>query len=700
MNIIEALVVTLKLDGTQYQSAMQKAQKSLEAFAGKERVVEQSRDKAQKEQARKQQEAERKASRERDAQLRNAAEGYRRVRNEIIGMVGAAMGMASIKSFVTNSVNGLVNVGRAATDLNMSARSVAAWGRTIETVGGKSEDMIGTMRAMSLAVANAKEGFDVDSPFFAFLNNQGIKWQNASGKIREMGQMLPEIADAFNKFRPEQQAILAKQFGWSDDFVALMRKGSAEVRRIYAEKYALGKEDEASIKRAEQFKAEWSRISSLFESTGQKIFLSLVPALEKINDLLLRFANWVSENSDTISAFFVGVANVVTIAAEMFSKLHGATGGWSTGILAAVTALVALKGVLGGILSLTGLPMLLKLLGGGASVGGLGLLGTAGLAAGASYLGLQAAKAAGLPETDKAKGIDAVRSGEWWKASALLPASELMHALEDKVINGKSNKEIADKLQQQLNDDEKASKESNGYLKRIEAVTKRMSNALISPAGATNMSGMGGASSGPVSASMQKRIDHAMSYFMAKGWSREQAAGIVANLKQESGLSPNPRGSNDGGKAFGVAQWHGDRQAAFRRVFGKDIRSATLEEQYAFVDWELRNSHSRAGNMLRGATGSRDAAGIVSRYYEIPANADREAAMRGASAAAIAAGASGASQMLAMNRVGGGNTGNRSEVNIGNITINTAATDAAGISREIRPAVNRHMAGVTALGMN
>ena len=46
-------------------------------------------------------------------------------------------------------------------------------------------------------------------------------------------------------------------------------------------------------------------------------------------------------------------------------------------------------------------------------------------------------------------------------------------------------------------------------------------------------------------------------------------------------------------------------------------------------------------------------------------------------------------------------SGGHSEVQInGGIHINTAATDANGIAQEIRPAVNRNLAGVTALGMS
>ncbi|MEB2544080.1 phage tail tip lysozyme [Burkholderia cenocepacia] len=47
---------------------------------------------------------------------------------------------------------------------------------------------------------------------------------------------------------------------------------------------------------------------------------------------------------------------------------------------------------------------------------------------------------------------------------------------------------------------------------------------------------------------------------MSMGWSQAAASGIAANLWRESGFDPNAVGDN--GNAFGVAQWHGDRQEA------------------------------------------------------------------------------------------------------------------------------------------
>nr|WP_312158289.1 phage tail tip lysozyme [Pseudomonas juntendi] len=119
-----------------------------------------------------------------------------------------------------------------------------------------------------------------------------------------------------------------------------------------------------------------------------------------------------------------------------------------------------------------------------------------------------------------------------------------------------------------------------------------------------------------------------MDFFRAKGWSAEQAAGIAANLEQESGFRPDAVG--DGRNAYGLAQWHPDRQANFAKYSGKDIRSSTATEQLEFINHELtKGAEKSAGDRLKLAASAREAAGIVSRYYERPADADGEVSRRG-----------------------------------------------------------------------
>jgi hypothetical protein len=117
-------------------------------------------------------------------------------------------------------------------------------------------------------------------------------------------------------------------------------------------------------------------------------------------------------------------------------------------------------------------------------------------------------------------------------------------------------------------------------------------------------------------------------FFKAKGWTEEQAMGITANLQQESAFKADAEGDN--GAAYGLAQWHKDRQASFAKFSGKDIRQSTGAEQLEFVNYELTKGNERpAGNKLRMAATPYEAASVVSTQYERPRDRDGEAARRG-----------------------------------------------------------------------
>jgi len=124
---------------------------------------------------------------------------------------------------------------------------------------------------------------------------------------------------------------------------------------------------------------------------------------------------------------------------------------------------------------------------------------------------------------------------------------------------------------------------------------------------------------GPVPASLQGRINEAMRFFESQGWSRAQSAGIVANLQAESGLNAGIQ-QHGGGPGYGLAQWEGPRQAAFQRWSGHNIHGSSFHEQLQFIQYELTHSEAGAGNALRGARSAGDAASIVTRLYERPAD--------------------------------------------------------------------------------
>lgn len=114
------------------------------------------------------------------------------------------------------------------------------------------------------------------------------------------------------------------------------------------------------------------------------------------------------------------------------------------------------------------------------------------------------------------------------------------------------------------------------------------------------------------SANAQKAMD----YFIQQGWSKEQAAGIVGNLQQESGRDLDHKAKNATGH-YGLAQWDTARRKEFERVMGKSIYDSSFEEQLAFIQYELTSGkEKRAGEKLRSARTAAEAATIFERTYE------------------------------------------------------------------------------------
>lgn len=131
---------------------------------------------------------------------------------------------------------------------------------------------------------------------------------------------------------------------------------------------------------------------------------------------------------------------------------------------------------------------------------------------------------------------------------------------------------------------------------------------------------------------------YASQQFRGWGWSDAQDRGLLANLKAESNFNPFAKG--DRGAAYGIGQWHSDRQAIYAALFGHSMQSVTdakqaLREQIEFVQWELtspQSSFKKAGDELKKAHSAYEAGYAVSMQYERPRGGRMTAASRGVDA--------------------------------------------------------------------
>lgn len=113
-------------------------------------------------------------------------------------------------------------------------------------------------------------------------------------------------------------------------------------------------------------------------------------------------------------------------------------------------------------------------------------------------------------------------------------------------------------------------------------------------------------------------------FWLANGFSPEQATGLLAQGDAESSLDPTAIGDHD--QAFGLDQWHVGRCEVIRKGCGVDLDKKvagkvvlpSLEDQLKAALWELHHPEHYALAKILATKTAFDAGHDACRYWERP----------------------------------------------------------------------------------
>ncbi|RQZ76389.1 mannosyl-glycoprotein endo-beta-N-acetylglucosamidase [Burkholderia glumae] len=498
-----------------------------------------------------------------------------------------------------------------------------------QNFGVSSEQALGSVESLARFLRNVpgSEGL---------LQQLGIQTRDANGNLRDSVDLLTDLGGTLAKMPQYEANAYGGVFGIDENLLLAMRNGDfAKFVQQYRDMSKSTGLDKASDD-AHQFMVQLRHLSTEFENLGIKVEGVL---LHKIGPQLEQFAAWMDEHGEQIadrvgdiaSAFISAAAAMgppLKWMADKLVELDKATGGWSTRAL-------ALLGVL-------------RLLGGAAVVGGIAGLATAVASVGAAFAGWKI----GDSIRDEVDRIITKKSGgkhrSLWDIITGTDRSGLdatggftQEEIDSVKDHGGAKLATGPRPDSQTTAAGPAAARITGTdryaMSATGGTTREESDSVDSHGGAKRpASPRGSVATSPADPTAARGLQQrALEFFQRAGWTLQQAAGVVSNLWSESALRADVPGDN--GTAYGIGQWHADRQADFAAWAGKNIRDSSLDEQLAFVNFELtKGKESAAGLLLRAAQNANQAGQVVSRYYERPRDADGEAARRGRQAVHIA----------------------------------------------------------------
>lgn len=275
--VIDALLVTLGLDTSQFRKGQQEVSDELK----------------------KQREDAKNTAKEMAEQGKKAASFFSSIKTELLALTGVTVTAGGLMSLVKNTTSSLMDLSIQSKALGMTARELDGFGKAAESAGSSFERITAALQGFQAAKQGSLFG-DTSSPIFSGMrmltaltgDTFDVYSKDAKSLARSYLESLRKVKD------PNIRRQIGAMGGFDDATIQRNQEG-----RFLPDVDRLTKSSgitDASTKGAKEFTAAWAELGQNLDTVKNQIYEGLIPTIRDLNGLL---KEWSSGNVKSSSFF-------------------------------------------------------------------------------------------------------------------------------------------------------------------------------------------------------------------------------------------------------------------------------------------------------------------------------------------------------------------------------------------------------------
>lgn len=275
--VIDALLVTLGLDTSQFRKGQQEVSDDLK----------------------KQREDAKNTAKEMAEQGKKAASFFSSIKTELLALTGVTVTAGGLISLVKNTTSSLMDLSIQSKALGMSAKELDGWAKSAEAAGSSAEKITNVLKGFQDAKQGATFG-DFTNPLYEVApilrRLTGVEINTSKDDVPTIAR---KVFSALQKVKnPAMRRVLAERVGIDDATLQRNQEGQflPDVDRLTK---SSGITD-ASTKGAKEFTAAWAELGQNLDTVKNQIYVGLIPTIRDLNGLLIE---WSSGNAKSSSFF-------------------------------------------------------------------------------------------------------------------------------------------------------------------------------------------------------------------------------------------------------------------------------------------------------------------------------------------------------------------------------------------------------------
>lgn len=296
--VIDALVVTLGLDSTQFVNGQKQAGESLTGFR---RTSEDE-------------------SKKIEVAGKRSAEFFGLMKKgalEFLAVFAAGVGTAEFLKFITTVDTTL---GRFSERLGINAKDLGAWQGAAVQLGGTADGLSATVASLVTRFANI--GITGDTSLIPFIRASIGYLKTAKDGTLDWEDTLIRLAQwAQGKDRARTTAFL-QGFIPDPGTITLIEQGEDAVRKLVAERKKLAASD-TDIAAAEKRTGEMKKFEGAAIAAGRAITTEITPALDGVLEALTRISSWGAINLPNWRTWMLDILSPLSKLEKLIDRVLG-----------------------------------------------------------------------------------------------------------------------------------------------------------------------------------------------------------------------------------------------------------------------------------------------------------------------------------------------------------------------------------------
>ncbi|HBX8018329.1 TPA: lytic transglycosylase domain-containing protein [Klebsiella pneumoniae] len=314
--VIDALLVTLGLDTSQFRKGQQEVSDDLK----------------------KQREDAKNTAKEMAEQGKKAASFFSSIKTELLALTGVTVTAGGLMSLVKNTTSSLMDLSIQSKALGMTARELDGFGKAAESAGSSFERITAALQGFQAAKQGSLFG-DTSSPIFSGMrmltaltgDTFDVYSKDAKSLARSYLESLRKVKD------PNIRRQIGAMGGFDDATIQRNQEG-----RFLPDVDRLTKNSgitDASVKGAKEFTEAWVVLNQNLETTKNQFYTFLIPYVREFNGVLLQLSNWMKSHPDEMRQKVESFFGAIESGAKVADNAARSVGGWEN----AIKLLIGLK---------------------------------------------------------------------------------------------------------------------------------------------------------------------------------------------------------------------------------------------------------------------------------------------------------------------------------------------------------------------